>query len=154
MREGYKSRNKYIEMLLNDPNIDVRIDGTIWAFSNRNGIGIPTKWRRIDKVDKLGYHFVGYTCKPGSRKNRMTINLPTHRIIYAKFNGPLEENLVINHKDGIKNNNLPSNLELITSGENASHAFKVLGYSPIKHSVISFEIANTIRELSKNGKKL
>jgi len=48
-----------------------------------------------------------------------------HKIVAAAFIGPKPEKMVINHKDGIKTNNRPENLEYISYSANNSHAFKM-----------------------------
>ena len=48
-----------------------------------------------------------------------------HRLMALAFHGePSDESLVVNHKDGVKTHNLPSNLEWCTRGENNLHAFE------------------------------
>jgi hypothetical protein len=50
-----------------------------------------------------------------------------HRIVYRHFNGPIPDGLTINHKDGVKTNNAPSNLETATPKEQIWHAIRELG---------------------------
>jgi len=45
-----------------------------------------------------------------------------HRLVYSHFNGRLEDNLVIDHIDGNKTNNLSTNLQQISSRENTLKA--------------------------------
>ncbi len=45
-----------------------------------------------------------------------------HRIVWECFCGKIPEGLEINHKDGNKQNNCLSNLELVTHAENMQHA--------------------------------
>lgn len=45
-----------------------------------------------------------------------------HRIVYRAFYGEIPEGMTVNHIDGDKTNNSPSNLEAITNAENIAHA--------------------------------
>lgn len=50
-----------------------------------------------------------------------------HRIVWMVVNQAIiPDKMEINHKDGIKTNPLPSNLELVTRQENVIHSFKKL----------------------------
>ena len=51
--------------------------------------------------------------------------LLSHRIVYASKVGLLDPNKEINHKNGIKRDNRPENLELVTGSENMFHAYRV-----------------------------
>jgi ribosome-binding protein aMBF1 (putative translation factor) len=50
-----------------------------------------------------------------------------HRLVYEVFVGPIPEGMQINHKNGIKDDNRPENLEVVTASENKLHAHRVLG---------------------------
>lgn len=56
----------------------------------------------------------------GSRGNKKVIR--THYAVAYNFVDGYMPGLVVNHKDGVKTNNLSSNLEWITSSENTRHA--------------------------------
>lgn len=45
-----------------------------------------------------------------------------HRLVVQTFLGDIPEGLVVNHLDGVKGNNLLSNLEITTYSENLKHA--------------------------------
>jgi hypothetical protein len=114
------TNDQYIKQyVLDDTNYDVRTDGTIWTRYSKNGAGlIPNyNWRQTGLTisNSKGYFRLELTID----SNRVRINVA--RIIYLKFNGPLHEDLVINHIDENKLNNNPSNLELVTIQQNNVH---------------------------------
>lgn len=108
-------KDHLIEMMINDPEYDIRPDGTIWTNRPKSGPkkpGIIYPWRRLDRDgQKPGYRIA--TCY-GSY-------VQVHRVIYRKFIGPLDHELTVNHKNGNKSDNVPNNLELITTQENTQH---------------------------------
>lgn len=53
----------------------------------------------------------------------------THRFVADAFIGPIPDGHVVNHKDGIKTNNKPSNLEYVTPAGNSAHAVS-MGFVP------------------------
>lgn len=61
-------------------------------------------------------------------KNKFTNKRHTvsvHRLVVELFIGPINKDLVINHIDGNKLNNIVTNLEIVTPKENSMHAFKM-----------------------------
>lgn len=111
-------RNDYlIQEILNDPTFDIREDGSIWRRNQMTGnhyYSDPSyPLRRVDRL----YETIRYWGVPYKGKT-----ISVHRIIYARFNGMLKEGLEINHIDGNKANNHPSNLEQISVKENNVHA--------------------------------
>jgi len=92
--------DSYIYELLKDPNYEVRADGTVWTRITKTGkVSVNNIWR-LAGSGRRGYYTVKYF-------GRM---LQVHRIIYAKFKGPLEIDLVINHIDDNGYNNSPENI--------------------------------------------
>jgi hypothetical protein len=115
-------KNDYlVENLINDPLYEILKDGSIWTFKSRNGT-IKSELRPIKLTRSNGYLGFCY--------NKVFILL--HRIIYRKFIGNLFSNLVINHKDGKRDNNSLDNLELVTDSENARHSHRELNRKKTK----------------------
>ena len=95
-----------IEEFVNDPNYIIYENGTIWSK-------ITERW--LGHVGEKGYLMIGY------KYGRLFV----HRIIYRKFQGPLDPEMTINHIDGIKTHNDSSNLEQVTQDENNEHALNM-----------------------------
>ena len=67
----------------------------------------------------------------GYRKVRLRVCgkrycVSSHRLVWIYFFGDIPKGLEVNHKNGIKDDNRPSNLELVTPSENTWHAFNVI----------------------------
>lgn len=140
MRSGklLATNDTYIEELINNPDYDIREDGSIYTLIQRTGRkSVKNNWRKLFIDVRDGYCSIHYKYK----------RLQLHRIIFRKFKGKLESDLVINHLDGNPSNNHPSNLELITHSENQFHAFEILKRKPNKRKdVLNFQIAEQIRK--------
>ena len=129
--------------LLHDPNYEVRADGSGWTKITKTGkISVQNIWRQTGSA-RRGY----WTLKYGG------IMLQIHRIVYAKFKGPLENDLVINHKDDCGYNNDPENLELVTQSKNCHHRFRKDGGKPpvIGNKVLDWGKVRHIRSLKTQG---
>lgn len=55
------------------------------------------------------------------------------RVVWEAFVGPIAPGLQINHKNGVKDDNRLSNLEVVTPSENTLHGFRVLGRRPVSN---------------------
>jgi hypothetical protein len=51
-------------------------------------------------------------------------NVHIHHLVAEIFHGERPDKMVINHKDGVKTNNHPENLEYVSIAENIHHAIK------------------------------
>lgn len=137
------TNDRLINLLLNDPNYEVRVDGTVWTRITKTGkISVNNIWRQAGSA-RRGYWTLKYF---GSM-------LQIHRIIYAKFKGALEQDLVINHIDGNGYNNSIENLELVTQSKNNYHRFRKDGGKPpvMGNKVLDWETIRIIRNLKQGG---
>lgn len=107
------------------PNTDnlysVSTFGRLRSNARIDAKGVPRK----ERVLILGRNIDGYLkgnffiCGKQSHKFM-------HRIVYESFHGPIPDGLEINHKNGIRDDNRPENLEAVTHGENMSHSKNTL----------------------------
>lgn len=70
----------------------------------------------------------GYTRYAFAAHNAVKYCL-AHRVVWEAFNGPIAPGLQINHKNGVKDDNRLSNLEVVTPSENTFHKFRSLGHA-------------------------
>jgi len=68
----------------------------------------------------------GYLLVTATIKGTKTVT-GAHRLVWTYFNNPIPAGLTINHKNGLKNDNHPKNLEVATHSEQRIHAIRVLG---------------------------
>jgi hypothetical protein len=88
---------------------------------------VSIKYKRpIGYLNEDGYSKVGVTFD-GKRKD-----WSVHRLVYFLFGEDYTDALEVNHKDGDKNNNNLSNLEMVTHSQNIQHAWdnKLMYHSP------------------------
>lgn len=104
------TNDKLVREFLNDKKYMLLECGTLLTCVSRQGHTTDT-WRVRQPKYHLGYATIIY------KKRSLSI----HRLLYAAFIGPLNRNLVINHKDNNRSNNSLSNLELVTNLENIQH---------------------------------
>ena len=106
---------------------------------------VGCKEERIIKQtpDKDGY------IEFATRRDGKTKNLKVHRLVYEAFVSPIPPGFVINHKDNDKQNNVPSNLEPMTIGENNRHAAEWRKANGIKVKRLTrFEVLAIRRHIS------
>jgi hypothetical protein len=93
----------------------------------KNGVKKPKKGQLIKmRKDKDGYLILDL------HKNGKAETVKAHRIVCFEFNQNPENKPEVNHKDGVRTNIKPDNLEWSTRSENNLHAFRVLKRKPVK----------------------
>lgn len=108
------------------PDYEVGDKGTV--ISHRRPRTITLK----GKYDKDGYIEYQLRDKHGNRKYRRG-----HRLVALAFMGaPPTDSHVLNHKNGVKDDNRLENLEWCTISENTLHGWHVLNRVPSRHSSI------------------
>ncbi len=85
--------------------------GRVWR-QNKYG-----KLRRAENQTPLGYMQVRLMID-GKRYHS-----GAHRLVWQYYYGNIPEGLTINHKNGIKNDNRPENLEILSSSGQTKHAY-------------------------------
>ena len=77
--------------------------------------------RRAETLQDKGYLLVKETVA-----TRKRVGTKAQRLVWRHFRGPIPDGLTVNHKNGIKTDNRPENLELATMAEQYRHAVEVL----------------------------
>lgn len=130
----------------------VVIGSDVYSYIRQNGRGFTSTPRKIaSRPDHLGYYRVDMTI------NGRRVHRKLHRIIAEAYHGPSD--LEVNHKDGVKANNAPSNLEYVTSSENKIHAFRlglrrVIVGDDLHNSKLSAEQVLEVRRQKESGRRV
>lgn len=120
---------KYMKLIKELPKEAKCIPGFDNYFCTPNGDIISLNYGEIrlraKHITEKGYQRVCLS------KGGKTISLYVHRIVAELFIG--KSNLLVNHKDTNKQNNLYTNLEYATNRENICHALLALDKTPGVH---------------------
>ena len=130
--------------------------GRIWRHKRFSTLGnlLDMKTKRAE-VSSGGTGYLNIIVRMGKKSSRKAM---AHRLIWAYFHdGNIDDSLEINHLNGIKDDNRPRNLELVTKIQNKQHAhrygFVAKIYRGEKHAnskLIAKEIKR-IRKIHKSG---
>lgn len=111
----------------------VKRDGTIWRVAYRR----VSRWDGAVKVVRAKAKRLAIAPAPTSgymtvkvMRGKKQVSVGVQRLVYLHFHGPIPPGLTVNHKNGIKTDNRPENLELATYAEQVRHAREVLGHKP------------------------
>jgi HNH endonuclease len=138
----YAKNDYLIPEFLASPNYIVREDGHIFTNITVSGkISAKNIWRIAGHIHD-GYIEISFRGK----------KLRSHRVVYAKYKGPLSSDLIINHEDGVRANNHPDNLVMDTQSYNNFHQYRKLKNPPVMgNKVLDWDTVRIIRELKKGG---
>jgi hypothetical protein len=130
IEDAEMNATEFVFLAVQDGLLEVRQDGSVWRiarrrvdkWSKRESVA-PIEPRRADENLANGYRLVRAT------RNSRTAGIGAHRLVYRAIHGPIPPGLTINHKNGVRADNHPDNLELATYAEQSQHAIHVLGKS-------------------------
>lgn len=92
----------------------------VWATGRFRVDAVGNVWRGEKRAEnKAGEYFQVRAMVDGFR-----FCTCAHRLVWRALKGPIENGRVINHKNGMKRDNRPDNLECVSNGENVSHAHR------------------------------
>jgi hypothetical protein len=94
-------------------------DGT-WVVDHGSGVVYARYGRPIRRLNGDGYLRGLVTLPSGGQRDALL-----HRVIWEVVRGPIPAALRINHINGVKTDNRPSNLELVTNQQNTIHAYGI-----------------------------
>lgn len=146
------AEQRFIELLQADM-FSIDAEGAIWRhkeFHPRNGTMIEVAPRRAEHEAFHGYLCVHVAVDGNVRK------VMAHRVVWLAFHGEIDDDLEVNHLDGIKKHNAPDNLELVTHSDNMKHAAAngwVQMFSGEDHpnAVLTIQKVRRIREILASG---
>ena len=101
-------------------------DGRIWRIGARRGDRWGGTTRLIPCEPRRAEHATGTYLQVRVMFQGIRVHAMAHRLVWFHFHGPIPSGLTVNHKNGTKTDNRPSNLELATPLEQVLHARKVL----------------------------
>jgi len=122
--------------------------GKLYRTFKRVGRGKKTKLDEPAEVGRVNDR--GYVVH-GVRYNGTSTTIMVHRLIYALHHNleEIDKDLVINHINGIKTDNRPSNLELVTQQDNINHSLET-GLRRVENNntaILNWESVDKIRKL-------
>jgi hypothetical protein len=132
---------------MSDGRFALDADGRIWRIVRLVGRGSvarrPMTPRRAERLRDDGYLEVKFSWKGQSYCPK------AHRLVFGNSAGYIIDNLDVNHKNGHRADNHPSNLEQTTRAGNGQHARYVLGST--RNGRLLPQEVRAIRQLHEEG---
>lgn len=123
-----RKAEEFVYVAVASGELEIDAEGRIWRLARRtrDRWGGPPKstpvTRQIaDRAGTAGYRNIR-AMVDGKRMTALS-----HRLVWLHRHGPIPDGMTVNHKNGDKGDNRPTNLDLATDSEQQIHANQVLG---------------------------
>lgn len=125
--KNIKEYEKIVYQAVLDKELEIDSQGRIWRISKRGW----DRWNKRVRVNSCTKTRAEHRVPQGYLQIRVMYgkkryHTSAHRVVFMHFNGEIPKGMTINHKNGIKDDNRPENLELMTHSEQTIHARRVL----------------------------
>ena len=107
--------------------LEIDEEGRVWRVAARRWNRWTKTTLRIPCARRRAENDLGDYLQVRVMTNSVRVHAMAHRLVWRHFRGPIPDGLTVNHDDGNKKRNTPSNLELATYSEQQLHALHVLG---------------------------
>lgn len=107
MQPNIKNDEYFLQLLIEN-KIQIHNECEVYNPNTKHYIGLTTNTKKYSMVAYYDGESIHYILK--------------HRLIWIYHNGAIPKGMVINHIDGNKQNNVLSNLEVVTYKQNRRHA--------------------------------
>jgi predicted HAD superfamily hydrolase len=115
-----------------------------YYFVDKTGsvLNLRTKNYISPSIDHKGYLRARIFCPELSKNKDKRINFRIHRLVALFYLDNFSDKLQVNHKNGIKTDNLISNLEMVTNSQNKKHFWDNLDTSKVRKSLENRRMTN------------
>jgi len=120
-RGGHGQHDHIFMELIKQGVFEIDERGVMWRLKSHRGKGYFSlkEKREITGTNFSEGYIRVYATVAGDEYSSLV-----HRLIWAQHNGPIPEELEINHKNGIKSDNRLENIEIVTPHKNVLHAHR------------------------------
>ncbi len=101
-------------------HLEIDQEGRVWRVMERRGQSVFAVPRR--RAEHRSPHYLQVRVMVGG----VRYHACAHRVVWVHHNGPIPHGMEINHINGVKTDNRPANLEMVTRSKNVKHAVRVL----------------------------
>lgn len=107
---NHRQAERFLIAMVHDGKWSIDGDGRIWRAGT------------IERIERL--HRDGYLTVRAMRGGRRVTGF-AHRLVWQALHGDIPDGMVVNHVNGMKADNRPANLEVVTYSANTSHAHRL-----------------------------
>ena len=121
IQKNHRNNERLLIELVKEKELQIDDSGRVWRIKIRYGLrsgGSALRTINKKRAENKGWEYL----RVSAMRDGHRIHCLAHRLIWQNFFGDIPDGLCINHKNGKKFDNRPSNLELVTYSQNSRHA--------------------------------